>query len=146
MPDKKCPKCDLWNSEKAIICDCGYNFVKKDFDIVGTEKKNNLDILSTIITLVSAILLIFIIYQLIIIEKDTWYLPYHIEEQKQHYRTSISLLLCIIPFLNIAGILMGSIIRKGKKKLLSIIINATILLLTLCLIIYEIYIYNLSML
>jgi hypothetical protein len=29
MADKKCPKCNLWNSENAEVCDCGYNFVQK---------------------------------------------------------------------------------------------------------------------
>ena len=27
MPDKKCPQCGLWNTESAIRCDCGYDFV-----------------------------------------------------------------------------------------------------------------------
>lgn len=26
MADKRCPNCGLWNSEKAIRCDCGYDF------------------------------------------------------------------------------------------------------------------------
>lgn len=26
MADKKCPNCGLWNSEVAMICDCGYDF------------------------------------------------------------------------------------------------------------------------
>ena len=29
MPDKKCPKCGLWNTEGAIRCDCGYFFDAK---------------------------------------------------------------------------------------------------------------------
>jgi hypothetical protein len=27
MPDRKCPRCGLWNSESAMRCDCGYDFV-----------------------------------------------------------------------------------------------------------------------
>lgn len=27
MAEKKCPKCGLWNSESAEICDCGFNFL-----------------------------------------------------------------------------------------------------------------------
>ena len=27
MSDKKCPRCGLWNTESAIRCDCGYDFV-----------------------------------------------------------------------------------------------------------------------
>ncbi len=26
MPDKRCPHCHLWNSESALVCDCGYDF------------------------------------------------------------------------------------------------------------------------
>jgi hypothetical protein len=33
MKDKKCPKCGLWNSKKAEVCDCGYNFAGKRVDL-----------------------------------------------------------------------------------------------------------------
>ena len=26
LPDKKCPRCELWNSGGALVCDCGYDF------------------------------------------------------------------------------------------------------------------------
>ncbi len=26
MPDKRCPNCKRWNSDSALICDCGFNF------------------------------------------------------------------------------------------------------------------------
>ncbi len=26
LPDKKCPRCRLWNSGSALVCDCGYDF------------------------------------------------------------------------------------------------------------------------
>lgn len=26
MPDKRCPRCHLWNSETALACDCGFDF------------------------------------------------------------------------------------------------------------------------
>ncbi len=26
MPDKRCPHCHLWNSENALVCDCGFDF------------------------------------------------------------------------------------------------------------------------
>ncbi len=25
-PDKKCPRCGLWNSASALVCDCGFEF------------------------------------------------------------------------------------------------------------------------
>jgi len=28
MPDKKCPRCGLWNIDSALRCDCGYDFKK----------------------------------------------------------------------------------------------------------------------
>lgn len=28
MTDKKCPRCGLWNTDSAIRCDCGHDFVK----------------------------------------------------------------------------------------------------------------------
>jgi hypothetical protein len=30
MSDKKCPKCKLWNSDIAVVCDCGYIFPKNE--------------------------------------------------------------------------------------------------------------------
>lgn len=32
MPDKKCPNCGLWNSQAAIRCDCGFDFVTKKIE------------------------------------------------------------------------------------------------------------------
>ena len=32
MPDKLCPNCGLWNTENAIICDCGYNFISETIE------------------------------------------------------------------------------------------------------------------
>jgi hypothetical protein len=26
MADKRCPRCHLWNSESALVCDCGFDF------------------------------------------------------------------------------------------------------------------------
>ncbi len=26
MADKRCPNCGLWNSQEALICDCGFDF------------------------------------------------------------------------------------------------------------------------
>jgi hypothetical protein len=26
LPDKRCPHCHLWNSETALVCDCGFDF------------------------------------------------------------------------------------------------------------------------
>lgn len=26
MPDKRCPHCGLWNTEAALVCDCGFDF------------------------------------------------------------------------------------------------------------------------
>jgi hypothetical protein len=51
MADKKCPKCGLWNSEKAEICDCGYNFIlnqsqysiKKEEDYRKIFEDNEID-------------------------------------------------------------------------------------------------------
>jgi hypothetical protein len=33
MSDKQCPNCGLWNSQVAVTCDCGFNFI-------STESKN----------------------------------------------------------------------------------------------------------
>ncbi len=30
MADKKCPNCKRWNSESAMLCDCGYEFAKQE--------------------------------------------------------------------------------------------------------------------
>ncbi|MGB7539585.1 MAG: hypothetical protein WBM17_13680 [Anaerolineales bacterium] len=44
MTDKKCPKCHLWNSEMAEICDCGYNFRSEetDYSIIKFEEYSKL--------------------------------------------------------------------------------------------------------
>jgi hypothetical protein len=26
MPDKRCPQCHLWNTDSALVCDCGFDF------------------------------------------------------------------------------------------------------------------------
>ena len=26
LPDKKCPRCGLWNAASALVCDCGFDF------------------------------------------------------------------------------------------------------------------------
>jgi len=26
MPDKRCPHCHLWNTDSALVCDCGFDF------------------------------------------------------------------------------------------------------------------------
>jgi len=39
MPDKKCPNCGLWNSEKAQVCDCGYNFIQEKVDMSNLKEE-----------------------------------------------------------------------------------------------------------
>ncbi len=42
MTTKKCPKCNLWNSENAQVCDCGYNFVQNKIDnSISREEEYN---------------------------------------------------------------------------------------------------------
>jgi len=36
MPDKKCPRCGLWNAGSAVRCDCGFDFEKG-----AVEKSHN---------------------------------------------------------------------------------------------------------
>ena len=136
MPDKKCPKCKIWNSEKAIICDCGYNFITEKYEFRVKKKGIEFGILSPITAVVSSLLLIIILIMIFIINQSTGYIPNHIEEQKQHNLTAIGLLLCIIPFINLTGILAGGIFSKGKKKEQSIIINTIVFIITIILFIF----------
>lgn len=62
MPDKKCPNCGLWNSEKAELCDCGYNFITGNITDESTIKENiildfdkQMDIISRIAQLILGI-------------------------------------------------------------------------------------------
>jgi hypothetical protein len=38
MTDKKCPKCGLWNTEIAEVCDCGYNFINNQIQSSISKK------------------------------------------------------------------------------------------------------------
>jgi len=39
-PDRKCPRCGLWNSGAALTCDCGYEFeTRQIIDRSGNRDK-----------------------------------------------------------------------------------------------------------
>ncbi|MCJ7531161.1 MAG: hypothetical protein MUO64_09045, partial [Anaerolineales bacterium] len=38
---KKCPNCKLWNSENAMRCDCGYDFISNQMEASYVRKEQD---------------------------------------------------------------------------------------------------------
>lgn len=53
MTDKKCPKCGLWSTGSALLCDCGYDFEKGTW---GSKRKDQKSPIKELLRTVGAIL------------------------------------------------------------------------------------------
>jgi len=103
MADKKCPKCGLWNSEKAEICDCGYNFVlnqsqysiKKEEDYRKIFEDNEIDEEKLNLFHRSVILRSFLSLTILYLIN----LPFHI--QIEYLPCITSLIIILIIFINL---------------------------------------------